>query len=214
MKTYVITMMEHAKSCEVADRCIRSGEEHGVDVTRLPAVTAEDNPETQFDLLKLNKRPFLYNNYSRPVPCMATFLSHRLAWLEAAREGYPVLVLEHDAVFKAPLPAELDQVTHVCNLARPSFGYFDIPAAGLGAFRSKPGGYLGGAHGYYVTPAGAEALLADVHNAEPADLYINRRRLPELQEYYPWPIECEDSFSTIQHHQGCLAKHNKVRVID
>ena len=214
MKAYVIAMMEHERSCEVASRCIKSGEEHGVDVTLFPAVTAQDSPETQFDLLNLNKRPFLHNKYSRPVPCMATFLSHRLAWLEAAREGYPILVLEHDAVFKSPLPAELGQVTHVCNLARPSFGHFDTPAEGLGTFRSKPGGYLGGAHGYYITPAGAEVLLADAHNAEPADLYINSRRIPQLQEYYPWPIECEDSFSTIQHPQGCLAKHNKVRVID
>jgi len=29
-----------------------------------------------------------------------------------------------------------------------------------------------------------------------------------LQEYWPWPVEAHDSFTTIQNENGCLAKHN------
>jgi hypothetical protein len=37
-----------------------------------------------------------------------------------------------------------------------------------------------------------------------------------LEEYYPWPVEVRESFSTIQKTQGCLAKHmyNKDYVIE
>jgi hypothetical protein len=30
---------------------------------------------------------------------------------------------------------------------------------------------------------------------------------PWLEEYYPWPVEVKDSFTTIQKTEGCLAKH-------
>ena len=28
-----------------------------------------------------------------------------------------------------------------------------------------------------------------------------------LEEFYPWPVESKDSFTTIQKTEGCLAKH-------
>ena len=50
--------------------------------------------------------------------------------------------------------------------------------------------------------------------AEPADVFINKKRFPWMTEYYPWPVVCDDSFSTIQNQAGCVAKHNKVEIID
>ena len=44
--------------------------------------------------------------------------------------------------------------------------------------------------------------------ARPTDVFLNRDVMPWLQEYYPWPVECRDSFTTIQKTEGCLAKHN------
>jgi hypothetical protein len=37
---------------------------------------------------------------------------------------------------------------------------------------------------------------------------------PWLEEYYPWPVVVDDSFSTIQNQQGCLAKHNYAKGIE
>ena len=44
--------------------------------------------------------------------------------------------------------------------------------------------------------------------AIPTDVYLNLDLFPFLEEYYPWPVEAQDSFSTIQNTNGCLAKHN------
>ena len=43
--------------------------------------------------------------------------------------------------------------------------------------------------------------------ARPTDIYLNINQFPWLEEYYPWPVEAKDTFSTIQHEGGCSAKH-------
>lgn len=75
---------------------------------------------------------------------------------------------------------------------------------------SKTGGYIPGAHGYYLTPKGAQQLVdkAKQTGAAPCDLYLNNRAFPNIKELYPWVVEAWDEFSTIQNEKGCLAKHN------
>ena len=67
-----------------------------------------------------------------------------------------------------------------------------------------------GAHGYYLTPAGAAALIegAFKHGVHPVDKFLSPMHFPWIREYYPWPIEAHDSFTTIQKEKGCLSKHN------
>ena len=43
--------------------------------------------------------------------------------------------------------------------------------------------------------------------ASPTDIFLNLDTFPFLEEYYPWPVEVKESFSTIQKTEGCLAKH-------
>ena len=60
-----------------------------------------------------------------------------------------------------------------------------------------------------VNPEGAALLISkSVSHAGPTDIFLNKQNFPWLQEYYPWPAEAHDSFSTIQNTNGCLAKHN------
>ena len=105
----------------------------------------------------------------------------------------------------------LKEVNGCCNLGRPSFGSFNRPEPGLGPLVSKR--YFPGAHAYYLTPSGAGLLLAKCDQAEPTDIFLNKARFPWLQEFYPWPVVCEDSFTTIQKPRGCTSKHNAVEVI-
>jgi len=42
----------------------------------------------------------------------------------------------------------------------------------------------------------------------PTDLYICNKNFPFVNEYYPWPVEARDSFTSIQTETGCLAKHS------
>lgn len=214
MRAYVIALFDHPGSWEVSGRCIDTGREHGVEVARMAAWEPRDEPEGQMVLRGWTTTGFDRDErYSRREPCMAAFLSHASLWARCRDERASLVVLEHDAVFVAPLP-DLSGVTHGCNLGKPSFGEFVTPPGGLGPFVSKAGGYLGGAHAYFITPAGAADLLRKAEvEAEPTDLFINRARFPWLQEFHPWPVVCDDSFSTIQHEEGCKAKHNAVESI-
>lgn len=210
MRAYIITIQGEPKSVEVARRCYWNAAAFGFDVSEFAAVTPKDDPRVMFEELGWPTEKFDNNRYSRPEPCMATFLSHSRLWLNCFEGGGPVLILEHDAFFKARLP-DLTEVDGCCNLGHPSFGKFKTPEPGLGPLVSKP--YFPGAHAYYLTPSGAERLLAKCDEAEPTDIFLSKARFPWLQEFYPWPVVCDDSFSTIQNPKGCEAKHNKVEVI-
>ena len=49
--------------------------------------------------------------------------------------------------------------------------------------------------------------MANRKGAIPVDKFICPQRFV-ITEYYPWPIEAHDSFTTIQKEKGCLSKHN------
>jgi len=216
MKARVITLIHNKRSVQVANRCIESAARFGVEVDIFPAIRAADNPKALMFERKFSMKGFEDNEYSRLEPCLATFLSHSRLWELAVLLKEAVLILEHDAVFQAPLPEMIEErVKMLCNLGKPSFGSFKTPKEGLGPFVSKPGGYLGGAHAYLVQPEAAEVMLEKAKTeAEPADVFIQKKRFPWMTEYYPWPVICDDSFSTIQKPAGCTAKHNKVEIID
>ena len=70
-------------------------------------------------------------------------------------------------------------------------------------------GYFPGAHAYIVKPRGAKEFIKQAKVfARPTDVYLNKSTFPWLQEYFPWPVEARDSFTTIQNVNGCYAKHN------
>ena len=212
MRAYVITIMDLFQSIDVAQRCILSGMRVGVDVHKFPAFTPKDRPHQFFKDAGWPIGRFVKNPFSRHEPCLATFWSHSRLWMDCALDDEPYLILEHDAVFRQPLPVlHLREVDGCCNLGKPSFGNFRKPEPGLGPLVSKR--YFPGAHAYYLTPSGAERLLAKAHEAEPTDIFLNRVRFPWLQEFYPWPIVADDSFTTIQKPRGCTSKHNAVEVI-
>jgi len=60
-----------------------------------------------------------------------------------------------------------------------------------------------------VKPDGAKLLIEQAKKAaRPTDVFLNTQAFPWLQEYYPWPAEARDSFTTIQNKNGCYAKHS------
>ncbi len=207
MKAFVITIMEMKESIDIAARCVESGAAVGVEVERWKATTPADNPYAD---KRFNLNGFSNNRYSRMEPCVSAFLSHASLWQKSIDLDEAVLVLEHDAVFTLPVPD--NDYGLVCNVGKPSYGSFRVPKTGLHGLASKR--YLPGAHAYIVQPAGAQHLL-DVakDSAMPTDVFIHLDRFPWLSEFYPWPVECQDSFTTIQRESGCRAKHNKVSIL-
>lgn len=205
MKAYVITIMDNEKSVAAADRCIQSAEKFGVQVEKYKAYTPADSPIAISSKKEIPIERF-EEKYSRFDNCLAAFLSHHSLWEKCLEDREPFLILEHDAVFVNQLPTLFKNP--IVSVGKPSYGKYNIPQTlGEGPLISKR--YFPGAHAYYIEPAGALALISKAKiDPGPTDLFINLDHFPYLQEYYPWPVEAHDKFTTIQNEVGCQAKHN------
>lgn len=204
MKSFVITIMEEPKSCAVAHRCIESMPDFGVSVWN--AITPKDNPE-QIAKDKGINTLYFREKYSRYLNCLSAFLSHHSLWEECVRLNEEVQIFEHDAVCVGNLP-EFINYQGCISLGKPSYGRFNIPPMlGVNKLMSKQ--YFPGAHAYRLKPAAAKTLIANAkEHARPTDVYLHNDMFPWLEEYYPWPVEARDTFTTIQNKVGCIAKHN------
>ena len=206
MKNYVITIMGNPKSVNVAERCIKSGTKYGMEIEHFEAITPYNtdlnkkmkNEGIDFDGFK--------EKYSRLSNCVAAFLSHYSLWKRAVDTNDTITIFEHDAVLVDTIP---DVPFQQCiSFGKPSYGRFNTPTQlGVGPLVSKPS--FPGAHAYRVSPKGAEQLIYQAKKAaKPTDVFLNIHTFPGLQEYYPWPVEARDNFTTIQKTEGCLAKHS------
>lgn len=207
MKSFVITIEDNLQSQQAADRCISSGRRYGVNVEKWKAVTPRDPEFAQkCASAKLEDSSF-ESQYSRTDNAKACFLSHSSLWQYSVDNNIPVLILEHDALFQDRLPPTLTFDRGI-TLGQPSYGKFKTPVS-LGVSPLVQADYFKGAHAYIVKPPAAEEMLAKIeYFARPTDIYLNILNFPWLQEYYPWPVKVDDSFTTIQAPAGCLAKHN------
>ena len=213
-QAYVITIMDNERSVAAAKRCIESANKYNIECHHFPAVTPKDNIHQKFKDDGINPSRF-DEQYSRLENCMSAFFSHYSLWKKCVELNHEITVFEHDAVVVDRIP-DFINYRGCINLGKPSYGKFKTPKKmGVNTLTSKA--YFPGAHAYRITVSGAKALIKHAkENAEPTDVFLRLENFPWLEEYYPWPVECKDSFSTIQHTKGCLAKHsyNKDYVIE
>ena len=207
MKSFVITIESMPESVKAAKRCIRSMPEY--DVQMFPAITPDDDPVmiAGSEGLDLSFFDVDAQKYSRFERCVSAFLSHYSLWKQCAEENVEYQIFEHDAVCVGSLP---EFISHdgCISLGSPSYGKFNTPSVlGVSPLVSKI--YFPGAHAYRLKPKAAKTLVQHAReNAAPTDVYLCKSNFPWLQEYYPWPVEARDTFSTIQKKNGCRAKHN------
>jgi GR25 family glycosyltransferase involved in LPS biosynthesis len=205
MKAYVITITTLQKSVDVANRCIESGKQFGIDVEIFPAITPNDDIFNIAKERKVNLSGF-DEKYSRKENAIACFLSHQSLWMKSIEINENILILEHDAVFKGSISDNIN-FKGLISLGKPSYGKYNIPKLGVGPLVSKQ--YLPGAHAYIIKPSAAKELMNKSKIcAKIPDIFMDIRTFPWIEEYYPWPIEAVDTFSTTQKIAGCIAKHN------
>tara|TARA_Y100000593_G_C4288360_1_gene326849 strand:- start:787 stop:1428 length:642 start_codon:yes stop_codon:yes gene_type:complete len=205
MKYFVITILENEKSVEAAERCIESGKKFGYNIEKHRAFSP-NNCDVYKVAKKLELPLFGFKEiYSRLENCIAGFLSHHSTWLKCVEMNEPIVVFEHDAIIVGEIPEQSPY--DILSLGKPSYGKYNTPMSlGSGPLVSKP--YFPGAHGYRITPKGANTLMNEAkQTAGPTDVYIHTSKFT-LGEHYPWPVEARDYFTTIQRTEGCLAKHN------
>lgn len=213
MKNFVITIMDNEKSNEAADRCIKSGYQHGgIVIEKWPAITPRDNLKELLQKDGINPTS-MAEVYSRTPNAAAAFMSHFSLWKESVKSKTEITIFEHDAVCVNNIPTFIEY-HGVISLGKPSYGKFNTPSTlGVNKLTSKP--YFPGAHAYRIKPAAAQMLIDQARlEAKPTDVFLNLKTFPFLQELYPWRVEAHDTFTTIQNPTGCVAKHNKVEVIE
>lgn len=211
MKGYVVTLYEYPESVHSAERCIESGKLYDLDICMFKAVHKSISLR-ELELEGLTVARF-NQSYSNLDAVMGNFVSQYRIWKKIVVTNEPAIVFEHDAVVVGPVP---ELVGDIVNLGKPSYGKFlEKKDAGIyPLFSKRPsdeyGVYIPGAHGYYVTPAGAQDLIEKAKRlgAAPCDVFINTKNFPDIKEVYPWPVEAHDTFTTIQKAAGCTAKHN------
>jgi GR25 family glycosyltransferase involved in LPS biosynthesis len=204
--SYVITIEDNPRSVQIARRCIRSAAKHGLLVQMFPAITPRNT-----DIYKMAEEEGIDINgfkekYSRLDNCIAAFLSHYSIWKLASKASNTTTIFEHDAVVVDQLNSTIP-FDKVVTLGKPSYGKYNTPSfLGTGPLTQKP--YFGGAHAYRLNKDGAEELIKQAKiEARPTDVFLNVNTFPWLQEHYPWKVEVNEVFSTIQKTEGCLAKH-------
>ena len=206
MKNFVITITDIEESVQMAKRMIQSGYKHGFRTDMYDAVTPRNT-----DVYKKLEEEGLPKEgfdevYSREENCIAAFLSHYSLWQKCIEDKDTYTIFEHDAVVVNQVNSTI-VFDKVMSIGKPSYGKFNTPMhLGAGPLTSKP--YFPGAHAYRVTPAGAAELVEKAKEcAGPTDVFLNLQNFPFLQEHYPWLVEVDDVFTTIQNDNGCLAKH-------
>lgn len=204
MKAFVIGIEDISESVQCAKRCIDSFKP--LEVEFFSAITPRNtNITEESKVRKLNLAGFT-DRWSRKENAIACFLSHHSLWMKCFYENTELLILEHDAVKIADMPKNLEY-DKLISVGKPSYGKFTVPRSiGINPLTSKQ--YFPGAHAYLIKPEGAKSLLQrSKEYAEPVDVFFHLRRFPWLQEYYPWCAEVQDTFSTVQKQEGCIAKH-------
>lgn len=204
-QAYVITIMDNERSVAAAKRCIESANTYSIDCHHFPATTPKNDIYSLFKKENIKHNRF-NETYSRLENCMSAFYSHYSLWKKCVEIGHEITIFEHDAVVVDRIP-DFINFKGCINLGKPSYGKFKTPKKmGVNTLTSKP--YFPGAHAYRITVSGAKALIKYAKdNAEPTDVFLRLENFPWLEEYNPWLVECKDTFSTIQHTKGCLAKH-------
>lgn len=207
MQHLVITIKDLPQSVAAAKRCIQSAADFGMEVEHFDATTPSNTDLQQaMQTLKIVDAG-LKERWSRSDNAIAAFISHFRIWQLAVQTKQEITIFEHDAVLVNNIP-DFIPYKGCISFGAPSYGKFNIPQKiGVNKLTSKR--YFPGAHAYRIKPQGAEVLIEQARLfARPTDVFLNIDTFPFLEEYYPWPVEARDTFSTIQNVDGCRAKHN------
>lgn len=227
MKARVITIAGHAYSESMAQRCIDSAKQFGISVERFEAVTPDtvgqimqdhglvwtwanmNTEKTVCPYSGLQQFPYRTRNLLTKMACS---MSHYLLWRQCSVDHEPWLILEHDAVFVAPMPDI--EFQGACQINDPAGGGYrskhhsqsmiQRDVHGVHPLTCKrpvgshvPDGFSGNS-AYLVKPWAAEKFVGAFHclGVWPNDATICIQLFPWLEELYPFVTVVHQTQST------------------
>ncbi len=204
-KKYIVTLPDIPESLAGAEQCIRTAERFG----------EQEGMEIFPGIDKHHSEEFFRNHgltWSYPHQCisreltshseMGCFASHYLLWKKCVELGEPIMILEDDVKFHAPVPAlRFREFIHLCKLIHRRPGRTHVLHKLPLSFREVyyPLRASIGTWAYGISPIGASKLLRSAQEAavRPADNFITPSKLHMLF-YRPHPLTTSYHFSSIQ----------------
>ena len=202
-KKYIITLTDVPASVEAARRCIESAKRHGEDdnLEIFPGVDRHKSREFFFE--HGLTRAHWQERLNDPLALSGCFASHYKLWLRCIELGQPIMILEHDAEFLAPVPP-LRFRYHISLAANDGFMtriarcVFRLLGNPEGREIYSPFGMAPGNCCYMIKPEGARRLVEAAHRKPivSTDNLITPDVI-ELLCYYPFPVRPDKRFSLI-----------------
>ena len=201
-RKYVITLPDIPESLAGARWCISSAERYGENkgMEIFPGVWKEDSQAFFLDHgLTFSSTPGHEKLFDVKAE-MGCFASHYLLWKKCVELGEPILILEDDVEFRAPVPPL--RFKEIIHLGRPCL---QQGVKALDAMANKhqevynPFSILLGAFAYAITPLAARKLVDAAHKmvATPADTFM-RAGMFDILFYLPHPITTKLKHSSIR----------------
>ena len=198
---YVVCLTDIPDSLAGAERCINSAKRYGEDkgMEIFPGIRKEES------LAFFLERGLTFTSTPRHEELfdisaeMGCFASHYLLWEKCVELDEPIMILEDDVEFCAPvLPLRFKEIVH---LGKP---YSQWNAEIMVTMSDKyqevynPFNHLLGTYAYGITPVAARKLIDTAHKIviRPADLFINSRTY-DILFYLPHPITTSVEHSSI-----------------
>ena len=196
-KKLLITLTDMPASVRMAKRCIESAKQHGEDhnLEILPAVSKFESRDF---FIRHNLTWCWEDKENDTLAEMGCFASHFKLWLRCMDLGEPVIVLEHDALFRTSIPTL--KFRHVLMLGvnnalwSSKFKVLDASKKGIIFY---PHDCLLGTGAYAITPEGTHRLVkaAKEELLIPVDCFI-RKELVSILYYNPYPVKTDSSWGS------------------
>ena len=194
-RKFIVTLVDMPVSMQAAQRCIESAVRHG-EARNLEIVPAVDklHSETFFKENNLSWNSG-YCSVTDTFAGMGCFASHYKLWCHCVEIGEPIVVLEHDAEFVAPIPVL--RFKGIILLAESHKSWYPLLSS------KTPESYypderLYGTHAYAITPDAAQKLITQAHRhiLPPVDCFMEKRFI-EIILCTPAPLKLVQDFSSI-----------------
>ena len=191
-RKYIISLTDVPESLAGAKRCISSAKRYGEDngMKIFPGVRKEESLAFFLERgLTFTSTPGHEELYDVSAE-MGCFASHYLLWEKCVELDEPIMILEDDVEFCAPvLPLRFKEIIH---LGEP-FSQWNIEMVASVSDKCQevynPFNHLLGTYAYGITPEAARKLTDAAHKTvvRPADRFVSSRAY-DILFYLPHPI--------------------------
>ena len=191
-KKLLITLTDRPASVRMAKRCIESAKQHGENHNL--EILPEANKLESRDFFIRHHLTWCWRERGDTLAAMSCFASHFKLWLRCMDLGDPVIVLKHNALFRAPIPTL--KFRHVLILSGPRNATItsSVFAACEKGIVFYPHDFCFGLVAYAITPEGAHKLVkaAKEELLRPVDRFI-RKELVSILYYTSCPLKTDNT---------------------